>query len=288
MPVQIVARTPADMEATGAGQVEAIEHTYAIHNALTHEFRISLSKSAGLFSAISWEDINTEGDSDASGGVANYSIALDRGAFAAALKAVIEQAIGGPVTNGFSLSTNVSGKSGVQTYALPSNMNSATAYAQTVLDREVRQEVEGYLNQNNVLEYLEGDSMTGFSLSLDASGGAYDMADKLMANNFSDLRHLLLQIPNRPITANGGEVGATAATGSRLPVADGDAVVFTFNVQPAVKISQVDVTDPVVGEGVAQSGAAANNLATTGFNVGGSVDMTTGNRFIAFVIDVTA
>ena len=283
MPVQIVARTPADMEATGAGQVETIEHTYAIHNALTHEFRIPLSKSAGLFSAISWEDINTEGDSDASGGIANYSIALDRDAFAAALKTVIEQAIGGPVANGFSLSTNVSGKSGVQTYALPSNMNSATAYAQTVLDREVRQEVEIYLNANDVLEYLEGDSMTGFSLSLDASGGAYDMADKLMANNFSDLRHLLLQIPNRT-----GEVSATDATGSRLPVADGDAVVFTFNVQPAVKISQVDVTDPVVGEGVAQSGAAANNLATTGFNVGGSVDMTTGNRFIAFVIDVTA
>lgn len=284
--VQIVAAPLATMAATGSGYVETQQHTTAAHTGITHEFRIELPATHALFTAFSWADVNTEGNVDASSGETDFTISLDNAAFQAALMGVIESAVGGKAASAFNVQTAAS-KQAAQSYALPSNLGGASAIAQTILDREIRLEVENQLDANGVLEYLEGDSLGGFSLVLDASGGAADMAEKLNvggANNTPYLRNLLLQFPNRTDV-----VGLTDASGSRLPVMAGDGIAFVFSVAPEVTIEERD-----------QSGdaPASNGASTTGVGASSSLDvagqmvldnatfLTTDTRKIAFIVDV--
>jgi hypothetical protein len=272
----IVASPVGSMNATGTGEIESQQFTAASHTGITHEFRVQRAKNAALFSAFSWADVNTEGAVDASAGQTDFTIALDESAFAAALQSVIEQAVGGKA-NTFSIATSQSTVPGAKTYNNPSNLGSATATAQNILDREIRLEVEAALDANGVLEYLEGDSLGKFSLALDASGGAADMADKL--NVTSVLRNLFLQLPNRS-----SEVGLTDASGSRLPVKEGDAVAFVFTVTPSVTITQVDETADAQGSA---AGNAATGIGVSPTMVMGST-LSTDARKIAFIVDVTA
>jgi len=278
MPAFLVAAPLAYMDASGTGIIESQEHTAAAHTGITHEFRISLSKTHDLFTAFSWADVDTEGNVDVSSGQTDFTISLDQTKFEAALAHVIANALGGKPATAFALSTNINSVPGAQDVVDPSNLGAGTKNAQTILDREIRLEVESELDANGVLEYLEGDSLGNFSLVLDASGGAHDMYTKLSAS--VPLRNLFLQIPNRT-----SEVGLTDSSGSRLPVADGDAIAFVFSVDPEVTISQAtesgDVSDP--------AGAAANDLGpTANMTLDGTTILTTDNRKIAFVVQVTA
>lgn len=279
--VQLVASPVGAMDATGSGTIESQEHTASAHTNLTHEFRIELSKTSALFSAFSWADVDTEGNVDAAAGQTDFTITLDESAFAAALKSVIEQAVGGKVSGGFDISTTIAATiPGAQTVADPSNLGSGSRIAETVLDREIRLEVEAELDANGVLEYLEGDSLNDFALALDASGGAADMASKM--NVTSVLRNLFLQIPNRT-----SEIAETDASGSRLPVAVGDALAFVFNVQPSVTISQTTESADSGNNANGAVSASAEDLATGNMALGGTA-LSTGVRKIAFVIDVVA
>jgi hypothetical protein len=278
MPAFLVASPLADMAATGSGVIESQEHTAAAHTTITHEFRISLSKTHDLFGAFSWADVNTEGAVDVSSGQSNFTIALDESKFEAAMAYVIANALGGKPAATFGLSTSVSAVPGAQTAVDPSNLSGVARTAQNILDREVRLEVEAELNANGVLEYLEGDSLGNFALALDASGGASDMYSKLSVD--AALRNLFLQIPNRT-----SEVGLTDASGSRLPVAAGDAIAFVFSVAPAVTISQATES----ADASSPAGASANALGpTTNMTLNGSTILTTDDRKIAFVVEVTA
>lgn len=275
-----VASPLGDMDATGTGNIESQQHTSASHTLITHEFRINVSKTATLFSSITWADVNTEGDVDASSGETDFDVSMNKGVFAAALQAVIEGALGGKASAAFTLTTNASAASTAATVVDPSNIGAAPKIAQTVLDREVRLEVEGHLDANGVLEYLEGDSLGNFALALDASGGAADMAEKLSAR--AALRNLILQIPNR----TSGGVALTDETGTRLPVQAGDEIAFVFTVAPEVTITQVSESADAAG---AAAGTAANDLTLANIMpVDGTAILTTGSRKIAFVVQVIA
>ena len=283
--VLIVAKPEGSITTNGAGIVESQDLAYAGHTGITHEFRIPLSKTANLFSAFSWEDVNTEGDIDVSSGDTNFTIALDEAKFKAALQAVIEGATGGKSTATFDLFTDHTSVPAARTVAAWGNLGSDISNCRTILDREVRKEVENLLDSNNVLEYLEGDSLGEFSLTLDASGAAADMYSKLMADNGKRMRNLFLQIPNR-----NSEVAYTDASGSRLPVKEGDAVAFVFGTAPAVTITQrrqdaegVNAADS--NGGVTEPALSLPNPLYTATEV---VSMNAGYRRIAFVIDVTA
>lgn len=276
MPAFIVASPTGSMDATGTGQIEAQKFTSASHTSITHEFRTSLSKTHNLFKAFTWADVNTEGNVDVSSGQTEFTISLNESQFAAALKTVIETALGGKANSAFSFTTNQSTVPTAATKTDPSNLGSGSRIAQTILDREIRLEVESELNANGVLEYLEGDSLGYFSLALDSSGGAADMASKLKASG--PLRNLFLQLPNRT-----SEVGEMDVSGSRLPVATGDAIAFVFSVTPSVTISQT--TESANADGTA-SGAAAPALGTA--TMGMNAVLSTSARKIAFVVDVTA
>jgi hypothetical protein len=276
-----VASPTGEMNATGTGTIESQQHTAASHTAITHEFRVNVPVAGALFAAISWADVNTEGNVDASSGQTDFTVSMDQAAFAAALKTVIENALGGKASATFSLSTNASGVSTPATLAGdPSNLNGGSRIAETVLDREVRLEVEAALNRNGVLEYLEGDSLGEFALALDASGGAADMASKLPSNSAA-LRNLFLQIPNR----TSGGVAVTDESGSRLPVQAGDEIAFIFNVAPSVTITQVAETADAAAPA---AGAAANDLTETSMPVDGIAILTTETRKIAFIVQVVA
>ena len=271
------------MEATGSGYIESQQHTVAAHTGITHEFRLDVSKEGALFSAITWADVSTEGDLDASSGETDFTVTMDQAAFAAALQTVIENAIGGKATLGpFNLATNASPPAAKATET-PGNLAGAPKYAQTILDREVRLEVEGHLNSNGVLEYLEGDSLGGFSLVLDASGGAANMASQLTSNSAA-LRNLFLQIPNR----TSGDVALTDESGSRLPVQEGDEIAFIFDVAPSVTITQVAETADAAGSA---AGATENDLTTSSapaMPVDGIAILTTEPRKIVFIVQVIA
>lgn len=276
-----VAAPLAVMDASGTGTIETQQHTTAAHTSVTHEFRTTLSASHNLFAAFSWADVDTEGNVDASSGQTDFTISLDQAMFAAALKSVIETATGGKATSSFGVSTNVTSVPAAQSYNLPSNLGMASATAETVMDREIRLEVEAELDANGVLEYLEGDSLGNFALHLDASGGAADMADKLGASNTAELRNLLLQFPNRTDV-----IGLTDASGARLPVKAGDAVAFVFSVSPAVYITEVNQAGDAPGANTTgnEASAALNtaNMATDGVTI-----LSTGTRKIVFTVDVT-
>jgi len=282
----IVAAPLATMDATGSGVIESQRYTAASHVGITHEFRISRSKSSDLFGAFSWADVNTEGNVDVSSGQTNFTISLDEAKFKAALMSVIQNALGGKANSTFMMATNQGTVPAANAVTDPSNLNGGTKNAQTILDREVRLEVEAQLDANGVLEYLEGDSLGYFSLALDVSGGAADMYTKLSAT--APLRNLFLQIPNRL-----SELAETDASGSRLPVKEGDAIAFVFSVAPAVTISQAsEIADNnnLVGSGL---GTNAEPLGTV--TMGGAADvtlnshiLTTNTRKIAFVVNVTA
>lgn len=282
MPALLVSRPTGTLDASGSGYVESQVHSSAAHTSIDQEYRISLSKSHDLFTAISWADVNTEGNVDASSGETEFVVSMDQQKFADALAYVIQNAIGGVVSGGFSVSTNVSSVPAAQTYSNPDNMAGATAVTRTVLDRQIRKEVEAELDANGVLEYLEGDSLGGFSLAIDASGAGLDMAEKLAdVSNTTDnaLRNLFLQIPNRTTI-----LSLTDSSGDRLPVMEGDAIAFIFTTQPEVKIEQRDESSNNFGT----TGAGANPLGTANMVVDNATSLTTSVRKIAYIIDVVA
>jgi len=276
MPVFIVAKPIADMNASGTGDVEKVQQTSHSTAGVQYEYRADVSIASDLFKAITWADANTEGAVDASSGVADFTIAIDEAAFAAALAGVIRTATGGKLAADSTYSTSSSANTAASV-STPSNLGAASATAQTVLDREVRLEVETILNQNNVLEYLEGDSLGQFELALDASGGAADMATKLAVDE--DLRNFFLQIPNRT-----NVIGYDASEGT-LPVMVGDTLGFVFDIDTSVVISETDTT----------AGAAATNGASNALGVQGtlvnpktSATLTTENRRAIFIVTVSA
>ena len=275
--VFIVARPVADMNATGSGEVQKVQHASHTTAGVQYEYRADVSIGSDLFTAFAWADANTEGNIDPSSGVANFTITLDQAAFTAALADVIRNAVGGKLTAGKIYSTaNVANTAGALA-ALPSNLGSGTATAQTILDREVRLEVEKLLNENTVLEYLEGDSLGKFALVLDASNGAADMATKLAVEE--DLRNFFLQIPNRTDV-----IGIDTSEGT-LPVMVGDTLGFVFDIDTTVTITEADTT-----AGAAVTAAASNSLGVqntlTDNGVAGT--LTTADRRVIFIVTVTA
>lgn len=285
MSAQIVAVPIGSMDASGTGVIDSIQHANVTHTQITHEFRIALSKAHELFGAFTWADVNTEDNVDASSGYANFDISLNQTQFASALAYVIANAVGGKATSAFTFETSRNGVDASKNYVSLANLQGATRTAQIEMDREIRNEVEDLLDQNDVLEYLEGDSLGQFSLVLDASGGGADMADKLGADNTAALRNLLMQLPNRNT-----EASYTAEQGDRLPVKEGDAVAFIFNVSPVVTITQSNVDAPApLSSGTGIASGSANDLSEPGMQFSSNVaTLATGTRKIAFVIDVTA
>ena len=270
------------MDASGTGVVETIQHTSASHTQVTHEFRVTRSKTHDLFTAFTWSDVDTEGNVDASSGYAEFNLALDQAKFAAALAQVIVDASGGKLTALGGYSTNATGgipadASKIATYSL----GAAAPNTRTVLDREIRKEVEVELDANGVLEYLEGDSLGEFELAIDASGGAADMAAKLSVKGA--LRNFFLQIPNRPAV-----VGAeTDWSGNRLPVKEGDAVAFVFTVLPLVYITERNQAAGASATQTSSNPLGTANMAGVDTAMNASL-LSSGTRKIVYIIEVTA
>lgn len=270
------------MDASGTGVVETILHTSAAHTQVTHEFRAVLSATHDLFKAFSWSDVNTEGNVDASSGYAEFTLALDQAKFAGALAQVIVDASGGKLTAAAGYSTDATG--GIPAAASKSatySLGSAVPNTRTVLDREIRKEVEDQLDINGVLEYLEGDSLGEFELAIDASGGAADMATKLAVKGA--LRNFFLQIPNR----TGPIASETATSGDRLPVKAGDAVAFVFNVSPAVYITERNQTAGAAGSTLVSNPLGTATMGPDNAALNGTA-LTSGTRKIVYIIEVSA
>jgi hypothetical protein len=285
MPITAVASPLGDMDASGTGIVQAFNYTNAAHSGITHVFTVNASATHDVFKAFKWYDNNTEGSLDASSGNASVTVTLDQGAFAQALAALMANAQGGYVgTTTVSLTTSRAAGYSEPPVAGYSGMAAYTSNVRDVLDREVRKEVENELDNNGVLEYLEGDSLGQFQLGVDYSGGAIDMAGKLADD--SKLRNLFFQFPNRD-----DAVGVLDASGGRLPVISGDSVGFVFNISPAVEITEVPKNPEVADTTETPTSSALASGTTTataaGLNIG-AVSFTTSTRKAAFVIKVTA
>lgn len=283
--VFIVARPIADMDATGTGIVEKVTQASHTHTGVEYEYRADVAIASELFTSITWADINTEGAIDASSGSARFDISMNKTLFAAALAGVIRTAVGGKLAAAGNYATAASANTQGSLAADPSNLGSAAKTAQTILDREVRLEVEALLNVNGVLEYLEGDSLGQFSLSLDASGGAEDMADRL-GDDQADLRNFFLQIPNRPTLYDTAGVSGEQADSGSLPVMVGDTLGFVFDID-----TEVTISEPPVDAGAIESvTGTAPALGVTGTlaNPYVSGTLSTANRRAIFIVTVTA
>jgi hypothetical protein len=280
MSARIVASPVGEFDASGTGYVESQEYAAAAHTAITHVFRIQLSKSSDLFSAFSWADVNTEGNVDVSAGETDISgAALDQAQFAAVLAQVLRDASGGKLTANATIMTAhgspaALGEQYSAIYALDSN---APRTARYVMKSEVRKEIEDMLDANDVLEYLEGDTLGNFQFDIDASGGAADMAAKLADN--AALRNLILQFPNRPAEFS----GETESSYNKLPVIAGDELTFVFNTTPEVTITETAEPASVIdasNAGVATAGDEDLDVA--------GLQVSTSTRKIAFIVEVIA
>ena len=287
---RFVAAPVAVLDASGSGNIESQEYAAAAHTAITHIFRMDVSKGSDLFTAFSWADANNEGMVDASAGDTDISgAALDQAKFAAILAQVLNGAVGGKLSGatGSAIATahgaSALGEAYTTPYALDSGAAATTRY---VLKSEIRKEVEDQLDVNGVLEYLAGDSLGSFQFAIDASGGAADMASKLAVS--AALRNMILQFPNR-VSEFAGE---TEGTYNHLPVIVGDELTFVFNVSPVVTITQSPETGNMIAAANNASGAAAEPLGTAVMppdngNLNG-LALTTGTRKVAFIVKVIA
>lgn len=290
MSARIVASPVAALDASGAGYVESQQYAAAAHTAISHIFRMNVSKGSDMFSAFSWKDLNTEGTT--SGETAITDLSLNQLKFRDALMAVINDASGGKLADasGSSIVTaHGRGELGDK-YTLPYAFegNAASPTIRYVLQSEVRNEVEQMLNANGVLEYLEGDTLGNFVFAVDASGGAANMSTLLSAD--AALRNLILQFPNRP-----SEFGAGASEYTKLPVIAGDEITFVFNVSASVMINQTTEagSNIVTGAGAAVANAPAENLSgssifASGGNTTSGLNVSTTTRKVAFIVKVTA
>jgi hypothetical protein len=309
MPATLVARPMVNMDASGEGVVEAFNYTNAAHTGITHVFTVNAAEDHNLFKSIQWQDDDTEGDLDASSGAARVNLTYNVSQFAESLASLLAGASGFYVGGGVTAVTSRS--SGFATPTQQQYQNkTVSGTIRDVLDKEVRREVELELDNNNVLEYFEGDSLGEFSLRVDYSGGAAAMADRM--SEMPNLRNLFFQIPNRQ-----GAVSLLDASGDRLPVMSGDSVVFVFHIVPRVDITENARNDPDSADGAnATTGTTTNsNLQPTGgvvsvdgvnYGAGSSISYAvtapsatandysdaitfiTGSRKIALVINVTA
>lgn len=276
-----IASVVGAMDASGTGIVETIQHTTASQTAVTHEFRAVLSKGHNLFKAFTWSDVDTEGNVDASSGYADFNLALNKDMFRDALAQVIIDASGGKLAAAGSYATNTSSVPASGALLATYSLGAAVPNTRTVLDREIRKEVETELDTNGVLEYLEGDSLGEFELAIDASGGAADMADKLAVKG--PLRNFFLQIPNR----TGPIASETDTSGDRLPVKEGDAVAFVFNVAPVVHITERNQTAGAAAVNASSNPLGTANMAGVDTAMNASL-LTSGTRKIVYIIEVVA
>lgn len=282
-PVFIVAKPIAEMAADGDGHVERVQHATHIASAVQYEFRAQVPVNSALFTSITWADTNTEGAVDLSSGVARFDISMNTVAFAAALADVIRDASGGKLATVGDYQTLTSANTAGVLAGDPSNLSSSIRNAQTILDREVRLEVESLLDVNGVLEYLEGDSLGGFSLFLDASAGAEDMAARMGDSGQhttadAHLRNFFLQIPNRPTLYDAEGVSGEQTESGSLPVMVGDTLGFVFNINTTVNIQEVDTTADA-----AETPGTANQLGGAA-----TVSYSTPTRRAIFIVEIVS
>jgi hypothetical protein len=270
---QILAPFVASMNFTGSGTVEHINKpTYQI-NDIEYLYGASLAASHGLFAAF------TVTDGPELSGNADVTVVL-ADSFKAALRTQMEAATGGKLTTKANLVTD-------SLEAVPTGSGVKTMDA-TMKD-EVTAEIEAALNENNVVEFLEADSVA-LTLTVEWSNGAASMYDGLTAEL---LKGMYLQIGNRAI-ANDQDAGGPKTFSQILQSGDKLAFVFDVNGQIAVTESPISA-NPAAGANATMTAGAvpAPPLGVAGNWEGLSsppgiagLNVLTGSRRVGFIFTV--
>lgn len=236
----------AQMDGTGGGFVQAIEHSTVTITGI--EYVYGATASAGLLGSLKVVNEDLSGAGWASVRV-DFSDA-SANTFVAELAAQLQAAQGGDVSDGsFTTDAIIEAPQGGVTMDV-------------TLREEIRDEINAELAGNGVLAFLESDVVGDLTLVVDWSGAARNMANGLTA----DLRKLMfLQIPNRLTQVN--QDGPTEAPHQRDLgdfLASGDRLGFVFNVDVSIAITQrPDVDAPDAGNEASATDLAANNLGLT-------------------------
>lgn len=243
----IVAPAIGSLNASGSGSVTKETPVSWVINGITHRFTKDISANDALFTAF---DIS---DADPAAGSSAYVITMDESAFAAALKALMDSAVGAAVGN------NASVNGPFATIAAGSVLASAPASPKTLaalLTTEVRAEVQAALDTNGVLAFLESNTFSDLAISVDTSGGAADIAGKL--NNANDLKIMFQQIPNRETV-----IDELVTTHDRLPVKVGDKISFVFDLAETITITENTNAAPADGGSGNATGAGEGPQAAS-------------------------
>jgi hypothetical protein len=230
----IVAPAIGALAASGSGAVATEVPVSYVIAGITHRFVKDISASDALFLAL---DVS---DNDPAPGQSGYNVLMDQSAFAAALKALMDSATGGAV-----------GGAGA-TIAAGTGVAAAVAQPKTLaelLTSEVRSEVQAALDSNDILAFLEANTFSGLTITVDTSGGAADIAGKL--NNNDDLKIMFQQIPNRETV-----IGETVTSTGALPVRAGDKISFVFDLTATISVTETE--NPAPTDGAPASGASGN------------------------------
>jgi len=240
------------LNAAGTGSVQKVQAASTNHGGIQYVYKVNAQADDNLFKAFDITDVGADVNST------DLTITLDFQKFHDRLAALMDSATGGK------LSTNATAYSGQASSSVTANNTlNATMVA------EVIAEVKTFLNGNSVTEFLEGDTISDFSLTIDSSAGATNMYNAI--NNAAHLKCMFLQIPDRPTWGGNTE---TNKHYSQLPVVAGDEISFVFDLSTGVTITEVPVSLSATGS---QSGSAPN-LTTANY--------TTLTRRVQFVIQV--
>jgi hypothetical protein len=308
MPVSIVAAPLGFMDASGSGVVQKFNYTNATHSGITHIFSKEIDLTDDLWKAFTYADVNTEGSDGVDGGFAAVDVSFNPTLFEAAMVSLMATASGGYVGNSEVTTSRTAAHSD---YAIESykSLTIASSTVTATVQKEILKEVEDELDRNSILEFFEGDSLSGFTLTVDYSGGAADMAGKLALQ--PNLRNLFFQFPG---DRTSGGVDLTTPTGTRLPVVAGDTVSFVFKLNSKIDITE-EPKNPEDTAGAGVNYAAGNNTSYTASNLNlsvagsyttavpsennmirtefqastdGSVEYLSGNRKVAFICKVVS
>ena len=260
----IVAPQMAALNASGSATVESVIPAAVAHADIEYIYKATVDISNGIFTAF---DIS---DNQAYDGSANFTINLDESAFTSALAVLMAGARGNKLATARAALTGT---------PYSADATGADLLKET-LDREIKLEVQDFLNKNAVSEFLEGDAITGLDIAIDYSGGATNMYTAL--NTVANLRSIFLQLPNRKGWNGGAD---TDNHYEQLPVVVGDEISFVFNLDAAIAITEAPVSLGATGSGGSGAPNSANQygLGTSGYN---TVDYNAGGRRVQFVFTV--
>jgi hypothetical protein len=164
-----------------------------------------------------------------------------------------------------------------------SDENNDNVNCSATLRNDLWNELQAELGVDGLLNTVEDSNVSNVQVTLDASGGAWNMVNGLDGSQ-DDLNLLYTQIPQTTLNLYMTSEGSNeAAVGNYLLMKKADKITFVFNVSWASTVS-VTVTQDDITEGAPGADVTTGNVANSYLPTGTFTSYAPTNKRCAFTI----